>query len=183
MDVLYYAIPLGLSYVFYQMGGLGVVQNTAVTKFKKFRKLNDTVGRTTHQKSTWMILWISLVILMKALYICLCQWLNKTVVQIDKKTYEVRYVISGRPYIMRVKPKRGPNRSVLQVLDNEDEDITDTIQMYLGPEENFHGIRYTPSFFQKEKMFFELGDGRKLEFEENDNIDLENGIVIVDEVN
>ena len=176
MDILYYTIPLGLSYVFYQMGGTEVIQNTAVTKFEKFRTLTNTVSKTTRQKNTWVVLWISLVILLKALYICLCQWFNKTVVQLDKKTYEVRYVISGRPYIMQVTPRRGPKRSVLQVLDNEDEDVTDTIQMYLGPHENFHGVKYKPSFFQKEKLFFELGDGRKLEFSENEEIDLEDGL-------
>jgi len=97
------------------------------------------------------------------------QYLNNSIVQIDKKTYEVTYVIRGKTYKMLVKPKKGP-RKVLLVSDEKQEDVSYIIFPYLGPEENFHGKKMTPKFFGKEELVFQLSSGVEKVFRENEMI-------------
>jgi len=109
----------------------------------------------------------------QALWINIIQYLNSTILPIKGGRYKVTYVIKGKTYKMIVKPKRGP-RKVLIVSDENQEDVSYLIFPYLGPEENFHGEIYTPKFFEKSELIFELSNGTEKIFRANDEIMLEN---------
>ena len=158
-----------LMVVFVYLDGHHIVKNTAVVKWKKFRHLNRLVS--TNYKGFFTILWISTCMIMKALWISILQYLNSTIIQIDKKTYKVTYVIKGETYKMIVKPHRGP-RKILLVSDEKQEDLSDIIFPYLGPEENFHGKKYTPKFFEKKELIFELSNGTEKIFYDIEEIDI-----------
>jgi hypothetical protein len=119
-----------------------------------------------------MIVWISITILLKAVYYAFLQKVNKTVQKTGVNKYEISYVIHGKVYKMIAKVRRGPKK-VLQVIDENDEDITDLIDPYLGPNCDLHNSCITPNFFGKRILIFNLGDGESKTFGEHEIIDLD----------
>jgi hypothetical protein len=107
----------------------------------------------------------------QAIWVSIIQYMNSTIIKLDKNTYKVTYVIKGKTYMLVVKPTRGP-RKVLLVSDETQTDVSNEIFPYLGPKENFHGEIYTPHFFKKKELVFELSDGTERKFLLDDNIDL-----------
>ena len=106
---------------------------------------------------------------MKAYYIQLQQLFNRSLVRIDKNTYELRYVFQGTLYKMRIKPKKGP-KGIIEALDENDEDITSDIVSYLGPESNFHGSKISPESLGKKRIFIFTTEGTELCFDNDENL-------------
>ena len=142
-------------------------QNMVMIKARKVQSLVSLVQ--TQYKNIFMVLWICTCIIAKNAYIVVSQKLNKTLVKIDKNTYEVTYVINGVQYVMHIKTKRGP-KILIQALDGSDNDITEKIQSYLGPMENFHGHSYTPEFFGTNEITISLSTGDERTFRNTEQI-------------
>ena len=168
-DILTYCITATCVGVFFYLDGPHIVKNTAVVKWKRFKRLNRLVS--SNYKGCCTIFWVSICMILKALWINILQHLNNSIVQIDKKTYEVTYVIRGNTYKMIVTPRKGP-RKVLLVSDEKQEDVSYMIFPYLGPEENFHGKKITPKFFEKDELIFQLSSGVEKVFHENEIINI-----------
>lgn len=172
--MLYYSIFTLFVTVFIFLDGPKIIKSTVektlVPKYRNFRRLNNAIS--TRYKSIFMILWVSVYMICQSLYINFIQYINSTVKKIDKNKYEITYIINGKTYKMIVKQKRGPKK-VLMVYDENQEDISREIFSYLGPEENFHGKIYTPSFFNKKQLVFELSNGDECEFKNKDPILIE----------
>lgn len=143
--------------------------NTLYIKYDKLKSLNKLVA--TQYKNIFYIFWITLCILVKTMYIHLFQYLNKSIVKIDKNTYELCYAVNGNLYKILIKVKKGP-RSVIQATDENDMDITQIMNTYLGPYENFHNTLFTPDFFGKESITFNLSTGNDISFTKNEVIKL-----------
>lgn len=64
-------------------------------------------------------------------------------------TYKLNYSLNGQRYTIPIVNPRSEHysndNSVLMVLDENGNDITNSIQCYLGPRSNFHGLRLSPS--------------------------------------
>lgn len=168
-SLLIQAFGITLIFGFIFLDGPKIVKNTTVAKYKKFRKINNLVS--TNYKGFFTIIWISLYMVTQALWISLIQYLNSSIVCLKNGQYLVTYVIKGKTYKMVVKPVRGP-RKVIIVSDNNDEDVSYLIFPFLGPEENFHGKVYTPEFFDKEELIFELSNGSEKIFKADEEIKL-----------
>ncbi len=154
----------------YSMSKLEIVQSARNVVAIKHRKICSLINMVrTQYKNIFIIFWVCLSIIVKNAYLKLLQALNKTVVKIDKNTYEVTYVINGVRYVMHIKSKKGP-KTLIQALDQDDNDITDVMQAYLGPMENFHGDMYTPEFFGKNAITLSLSSGKELTFNGTDYI-------------
>jgi hypothetical protein len=122
-----------------------------------------TIGFVMYRKSQKCkkVLKLSYVLskaIIKFQYLKMVQYINGSVKQIGKNTYEVNYIINNNLYKMIVMPTRGPC-PVLQVINDRDEDVTDEIMCYLGPNYNFHGKKFSVDFFGCETLTFEFGDG------------------------
>ena len=143
------------------------IVNLVKVKYRKFKSLQQLVS--TQYSNVFLILWISFKIIAKTFYVQLCQYLNACMRQIDKNTYEVRYVVNGVLYTMVVKPKRGP-KCIIEAVDEDDNDITETIISYMGPAENFHGNHLTPSYFNKKTITLSMSSGEELVFQEHQRI-------------
>ena len=143
------------------------VKNNIVEKCRKFKKINRLVA--TNKKGDFNIMWVSLSLVIKAVWINILQYINTTVFQLDKNKYEITYIIKGKKYKMIVKPIRGPAK-VLLVYDENQEDVSHLIVPYIGPEEDWHGRVYTPKFFTKSELTFELSSGDQKVFLQDDNI-------------
>ena len=136
-------------------------------KLEKWKKLNELVS--TKYDGYFTILWVSICMITKALWINILQYLNRSITKIDKKTYELSYVLNGKLYKILINNKTGP-RKVILVSDETQTDISYLITPYLGPKEDFHGSDITPKFFNRKELIFELSNGEEKIFKHNDSI-------------
>ncbi len=145
----------------YKLDAHNIIYNHIHDKSKRWKKLYNVVA--TQNKNVFNIVWVSLCLITKALYIVALQQLNKSVKQVDKDKYEVTYVIGNRMYKTIVDLNRGPS-PILQVSDENDNDLTDQVVCYLGPGADLSNLEtLSPSFFNVSKLYFELSDGSEVE--------------------
>ena len=145
-----------------------VLKDTVVTKYRRWRRLNQLVS--INERNNVRTVWISFKIVMYTLYIAFLQYMNTSVRKLNHKTYEVTYVINGRIYKMMVVPKRGP-LPVLQISNDLEIDVTEHVLPYMGPRYDWHGSRLAPRFFGYNSLTFELSDGTEHTYEGNNHID------------
>lgn len=155
------------TFLMYKIQAHLIIYDAVTVRYKKWKKLNNLVALT--EKNNRVVIWTSLKMLLHAMYISFLQYMNNTVRKIDRKIYEVTYVIDGKMYKMIVKPKRGP-APVLQVSNEEQLDVTSTIIPYMGPEYNWHHNKLSPQFFGYKSLTFELMDGSEQTYEEKSEL-------------
>lgn len=162
-----YTLTASIIGIFCYFDGPNIVKNNYQLKLEKWRKLNKLVS--TEYNGYFTILWISICMIMKSLWINILQYCNSSITKIDKKTYELSYVLNGKLYKILIDNKTGP-RKVLLVSDETQTDISYLVIPYLGPKEDFYGRDMTPKFFNKKELIFELSNGEEIIFKENDKI-------------
>lgn len=119
-------------------------------------KLYNTVHEiNNHSRFKSMCLCVSMIVRMMYTKMILGR-LEAT--RVNKNTYEVSYYIGNRGYKMHMSPITGPS-VVMKVKNEDDTDITDIVLQYYGPEQNWHGKNFPPSFFGCNKLIFESFDG------------------------
>lgn len=101
------------------------------------------------------------------IYYVIIQKLNKSVKRLDKHNYEITYSIGGKIYKFITAHKRGMG-SILQIIDQDENDVTEKIEPFFGPHENFHHIKYKPSSFGCETLTFNYCNGNTKLFEEDE---------------
>lgn len=107
------------------------------------------------------------------LAISFLQKYNLNVIKKDRFNYEINFVIDSKIYCFRVKKKRGPG-NVIFATENKiengveiDNDVSDKLISYMGPNEDFYGIPTTPSELGLEKINVILSNGDERTFEPN----------------
>src|SRR3990167_9940944 len=106
-----YLLPLiTLCFVGYKLD----LYTTIKVKYNRFKKLNSLVR--SRYKTNLKIIYISLCLILKVLYLNFWNYLNPTVIQLSNNIYEIQYVIEGRLYKMLIEPKRGPC-NILQIIE------------------------------------------------------------------
>ena len=133
----------------------------------KWQRLNNLVSKKHDSKI--MIWYCSICILIKQQYLNFLQYMNNSVVKIDKNLYEVSYIINDKQYKMLVKPSRGP-KPYLSILDENGFDITEEIHPYLVPCHDFHNFKLTPKHISKKKIIVCKHSGNIDTFEEEEII-------------
>jgi hypothetical protein len=149
-----------------------------VEKYNNLKTLNKVLNREKKQndcltkvKNVGKVLKVASTVLFKVYWMKFLQWSNKTIEHIDRKRAVVSYVLNGRLYKMVVRDRKGPH-DVLLVHDEDNNDITDMVLPYLGPNDDWHKNTFIPSFWDKQKITFELTSGESKSFNENDIIKL-----------
>lgn len=132
------------------------VRKTVSKKWSQFREVNKLAE--TRYKNIFMILWVSLHMIGKMYWMQFIQWANTSVKHIDKKNISVSYVINGHLHTMVVRPSRGPP-PVLLVTDELGNDVSDVVLPYMGPSYDWHKRSFTPEFWGKERLVFEMSNG------------------------
>ena len=138
-----------------------------IIKYNKWISLNNLVS--SQHNSKIMIKIISLQMIFKSLYLSFIQYMNNSIIKIDKNSYELSYIVHGKLYKMIIKPIRGPI-PILCVTNENNIDITEQILPYLGPNNDWHGKKYYPDFFKHKTLNIELLDGSKKTFNHSDTI-------------
>ena len=127
----------------------------------------DTGSRTMLRR--FMIVFVSTKMLTQSFYQSLVQYLDNSVVKIDKNKYELTYIINGKLYKKIIMPERGPI-PVISIINENGCDVTDQILPYMGPNNNFHNENFYPTFFGHKKLIFEMSNGDVKIFDENEKI-------------
>ena len=94
---------------------------------------------------------------------------KEDVKMINKSTAEVSYKFRDTEYKFRTKVKRGVPEDI-RFQDENGDDITESLSPYIGPGEDFHRLRYTPSDFGYTKISVFRGEEEPVIFEENEDI-------------
>jgi hypothetical protein len=147
--------------VLYYTDAYTITKDFVTLKYEKWRKLNKLVSTT--QDNKLLVVVESIKLILQVMYISLLQKMNKSIKKLDKRTYEVTYVINGRMYKMVAKPTPGPI-PILQIIDEESNDVTDKVLPYMGPTYDWHGNKLSPEFFGAKTLTFELYNGTEYTF-------------------
>lgn len=166
----FYFIWAFMLIIFFILDGHRILYNTIVPRYQRWGRLKTLMS--TRYKGMYKIVWISFLMVCKALYINFLQYMNSTVRMIDYKTYEITYIVSGKIYKMLVTPPRGPT-PILQISDDTSNDVTDIVLPYLGPSFDWHGKVFSPDFFGHTSLTFELSDGSERTFEGKNHAKIE----------
>ena len=149
-----------------------VIKNVVMKKFKKFRRLNSLVA--TSETKNFKIIYVSLKLIAKASYISFIQYMNNSVRPIEGgKSYEITYVINRRIYKLIVTPTRGP-APIMQISNDNEQDVTDIVLPYMGPQYDWHYREFAPKFFGYKSLTFELADGSERTYEDSDSFPVAN---------
>lgn len=143
------------------------IKNVMVNKYYRWKELNNLVSTTETNKLN--IFMISMKLIIQTVYIAFLQYINKTVRKIGRNTYEISYVIDGKLFKMIVISKRGPT-PILQISDDKQNDVTEQILPYMGPQYDWHNTHFSPEFFGTKSLIFELLDGTEYTYEEKTNL-------------
>jgi hypothetical protein len=92
------------------------------------------------------------------IYIYIVQYLFRNSIMMDRHVYDIQYCINYRPYRFRICYKRGPSK-FLQFINDKDEDISMQMFEYVGPNDDFHLISYTPNDFNLESLTINYTNG------------------------
>ena len=92
-----------------------------------------------------------------------------------KNKYFVTYEFEGKPYNILVSKKKGPPKITSIYGNQEYEDpvnVYDEIRKYLGPNFDFHNIKYTPKCLGYYALTFHFSDDTEQTFIDDDVINL-----------
>jgi hypothetical protein len=163
INCIFFAITFSTIY-FYSKNDISTY---FISKYNKWLSLNNLVSSKYNSKI--MIEIISIKMFLKSLYLSFIQYMNNSLIKIDKNSYQLSYIVNGKLYKMVIKPTRGPV-PILCVINENNLDITDEIIPYLGPNNDWHGKKYCPNFFNYNTLNIELLNGDKKIFNKNDII-------------
>jgi hypothetical protein len=71
--------------------------------------------------------------------------------KVEGNVYDLHYYHNGKPYAIRMRLKRGPH-PIVKVVGDSDNDITDSIRAYMGPNGTFYSC--TPADFGEDNLTF-----------------------------
>jgi hypothetical protein len=187
---MFFSILAGgiLAYIAYKYDEITIF---AKKKYDKWISLNDMVS-TQYKKADnslkealsfrekkdiirdrIMIKYVSIKMVLTSLYSNILEYYNymfgTKIRKIDKNKYCLTYVVHNKIYKMILTPLRGPP-PVLRISDQNDNDITEKVEEYLGIHYDFHNIAYKPSFFDCDTMNFDMLNGDTLTFARNAEI-------------
>jgi len=132
-------------------------------KYDSFRSLNKLMSTSTKYKNICSIVYLSCKMIAKVYWLYFLQWCNNSIEK-TKSGYILSYAVGGNIYRIFLKHKRGP-KPFLIVVDENDNDVTDEILQFLGPNQDWHGQKYCPENWNKKCLTFEMSDGEQKIFE------------------
>jgi hypothetical protein len=141
------------------------VKNT----YHKLVQLNNIVGK--RHKGFRKTIFNAIDIIYKQSLFNLSNWLNNSIEKVDKNTSILTYILERRLYKIVLDHRRGPP-IVLLVTDENEEDVTNSIIPFLGPKRDWHKRDFSPKFWNKSQLSFELSNGENKVFKGEEIINL-----------
>ena len=169
---MYIALTLVFMAVYsflYFLDGINAFRNTFSVKREKMLQISKTIR--CQYKNILILVWLFAKFTAQTMYLSLCQWLNSSLVKVSNSDYILRYTVGGVIYTIRLHTRKGP-RKLVQALDDSDNDITDIIQSYAGPLEDFHNQRVYPETIGTTAVTIHLSSGDELHFSSGESLAL-----------
>jgi len=150
--------------------------NICSEKYNNFRRVNKLAA--TQHTGVFDIARTSVSMIVMSKWDMFSKWIDENiktvynpniVIKLDRNRYLINYSISGKNYKMIVKGQKGP-KNVSGIFDENNEDVYAIISEFLGPQENFNNIIYTPEDFNKKRLVFILSNDTVYTFGEKDSI-------------
>jgi len=151
---------------------------TVKDNFEKFKELNSFLSHTKHTGKCKALM-SSCNVVMKTVWLNIVHKFMNNIEHIDKNTVAISYVLDGVLYKVVTRRRRGPPM-VMMVLTSETTGGSDTdgdvievsseIIPYMGPERNWHLRKFTPVFWGKENLTFEMTSGESRTFKRDEEI-------------
>jgi hypothetical protein len=144
------------------MAGIGYYYRKDIEKsYNDFRDLNSLVE--TRGGGTWHVLRVSVEMVFKKWWYELVHWMDNSIHHIDKHRSILTYHLNGRLYKIVLDHRKGP-ALVLLVTDENEEDVTDIVVPFLGPKRDWHKREFTPEFWGRKQLSFDLSTGENKTF-------------------
>ena len=161
--MLYYLLfGTFLTSILYSIDAHTIMKNRTITTYNRYKQLknimNMTNTNTLTTKKKCIILYKGFFLISKILYASFLQYINTNMRIVSPNVYEITYVIKGRMHKLIIKYPRGPP-PVMQIINDKEEDVTDVVIPYMGPNYDWYGNKLNPSFFGYETLSFEMTDG------------------------
>jgi hypothetical protein len=134
------------------------------SNYQKFKRLSTVIGYFTKDRSTINLIFSGFKFLLLSFHIRFIQYFNDTVKRIDRNNYELTYSIHGMVYKTIIK-NNNKSLCVLQVSNEDNNDVTNEVLMYMGPNYDWHGNTFKPEFFGYKSLTFEMSDGTEYTIE------------------
>lgn len=152
------------------IGGVGLFyKNKIIATSESLKNLTGAVAK--RHKSTGAIICNTLDVLRKKFWFDFLQRINNSITRVDKNTSILTYTLDGRIYKNVLDHRKGPPL-VLLVTDENGDDLTSEVVPFLGPKRDWHRRDFTPKFWNKELLEFELATGENKEFKGEEIIKL-----------
>jgi hypothetical protein len=166
---VFYGIIL-LSLYFFREEIINGYKST-INQINKLRLLGNAIHSLDNKKSAFKIILSSLKVICQVIWLSLIQrFVYKNVKKIDKNKYELFFGIEGKIYRLVVNHKRGPSH-ILQIIDNNDNDITNKLEPYFNTSMNIVN-EFTPKYFGYDILTIETVCGTERTFKEDEIIKL-----------
>lgn len=150
--------------VAYLTNGTQILYKQIKEKYLRAKRLHNIV-KNCDSKQTWLMsITETARIIGRIWWIEFSQNLDQALRKYGRNNYELSYVINDNLYKIIIRSRRGPPK-ILAVIDENNNDISDIVRPYMGPNEDFHGHNFTPSFFDREKItiIYTMGDQKTFE--------------------
>ena len=72
--------------------------------------------------------------------------------KVQARTKNSNYTFSGKNYNLISRIKRGPKKETVEFFNENEENITDKIFPFYGPNNDWHQIKYCPNDFSLEEL-------------------------------
>lgn len=152
------------------MGGVTFFfKDSLLNTYENISNLTVEVG--SRHRGPRAIICNTIDVIRKKIWFDFLQKINNSITRLDKNTSVLSYTLDGRLYKMVLDHRKGPPL-VLLVTDNEGEDVTSEVVPFLGPKRDWHKREFTPKFWNKERLEFELSTGENKEFTSEEIIKL-----------
>jgi hypothetical protein len=132
--------------------------------YMKCKRIHSKWGRlkmliSTTETKTLLIYSSSMKMVSQLLYIEMMKYINPDPVKkLGKNIYELSYEINNKDYKMVISPYRGPS-PVTHIIDDYENDITELVLPYMGPNYDWYGHPVNPLLFNTSKLTISWSDG------------------------
>lgn len=87
-----------------------------------------------------------------------------------RNRYFITYNFEGKPYNILISKKRGPHK--IASIYGDGKDVFHHVQQFMGPNFDFHNVKYTPSCLGYKSLTFQYMDDTEKTFKDDEIIEL-----------
>ena len=133
-----------------------------------YNDLMEYTSLYSHQKKCCGILYDTCVLLYHIIKFKILQYINSQFVhKIDRNKYLITFTIGSKLYKTIITHKSIMKDDILQIVDDNDNDVTDFVQPYI----NFNNITITPQTLNHDNLYIIYSSGQSKYYLSNDPLE------------